>query len=102
VGDAATFLRALAGGQLVSPATLALMTTPRNEGANAYAYGYGLEMRRDGGALSWGHGGIASGVNSELRYFPSLDVTLVVFSNQDNGAYDDLRKNLIKLITGDR
>jgi hypothetical protein len=41
-------------------------------------------------------------VNAEVRYFPALDVSLVVFSNQDNGAYDDLRKNLTRLITGER
>lgn len=102
VGDATRFLRALATGRLVSADTLTIMTTPRNEGADGYPYGYALEMRRDGGALSWGHGGIASGVNAELRYFPTLDTTLVAFSNQNNGAYDDLKKNLIKLISGDR
>jgi len=41
-------------------------------------------------------------VNFEFRYFPADDVTLVVFSNQDNGAYDDLRRNVTKLITGAR
>ena len=102
VEDATIFLRALASGRLVTPATLEAMTTPRNAGALAFPYGYGLEMRTDAGAPSWGHGGIAPGVNAELRYFPTLDVTLVVFSNQDNGAFDDLKKNLIKLITGDR
>jgi CubicO group peptidase (beta-lactamase class C family) len=102
VGDATAFLRALASGKVVTPATLATMTTVRNEGAEAFPYGYGFEMRRDGGAPSYGHGGIAAGVNAEVRYFPTLDVTLVLFSNQDNGAYDDLKKNLVKLITGAR
>ena len=49
-----------------------------------------------------GHGGIAPGVNFELRYYPKEDITFVIHSNQDNGAYDDLRRNIDKLITGDR
>lgn len=43
-----------------------------------------------------------AGVNFEFRYFPNQDITLVVFSNQNNGAYDDLKRNTIKLISGDR
>jgi CubicO group peptidase (beta-lactamase class C family) len=102
VADATAFLRAMASGRVVSRESLRAMTTPKNPGADGYPYGYALEMRSDGGASSWGHGGIASGVNAELRYFPALDATLVVFSNQDNGAFDDLKKNLIRLITGAR
>ena len=49
-----------------------------------------------------GHGGMAGGINFEFRYFPGQDLTLVVFCNQDNGAFDDLRKNATRLITGER
>jgi hypothetical protein len=48
------------------------------------------------------HGGTADGVNFEFRRFPAEDITVVVFSNQNNGAYDDLKKNTIRLITGKR
>ena len=41
-------------------------------------------------------------MNFEFRYFPRQDITLIAFSNQDNGAYDDLRKNATRLITGER
>lgn len=102
LADATTFLRALASGRLVSTDTLKAMTTIRNEGSDGFPYGYALELRTDDGTTSWGHGGIARGVNAELRYFPTRDMTLVIFSNQDNGAYDDLKKNTIKLITGAR
>jgi len=63
---------------------------------------YGFTLERHGNADSYGHGGIARGVNSEIRFFPSLDTTLIVFSNQDNGAYDDLRKNAVRVIAGER
>jgi hypothetical protein len=48
------------------------------------------------------HGGFASGVNFGFEVVRARDLTLVMFSNQDNGAFDDLRKNLMKLISGYR
>ncbi|HET9951851.1 MAG TPA: serine hydrolase domain-containing protein [Candidatus Eisenbacteria bacterium] len=102
--DILRFARALVAGRVVSPAALAAMTTPQPplEGAmSAYGLGFLLESSL-GGRLSFGHGGTAPGVNFEFRYFPDDDVTLIVFGNQDNGAYDDLRKNVTKLVTGDR
>ena len=103
--DMLRFARALAGGRLVSKSMLAEMTTSRTAGlpASSMAYGYGFEIGtspRETG--SFGHGGIARGVNFELRYFPESDITLIAFSNQDNGAYDDLRKNTTRLVTGER
>ncbi|HKQ79594.1 MAG TPA: hypothetical protein VJ810_38230 [Blastocatellia bacterium] len=47
-------------------------------------------------------GGTAQGVNFEFCYFPAEDLTFVVFCNQDNDAYDDLRKNIVRLITRER
>lgn len=98
------FSRALAEGKIVSPATLKEMTTPKNLGMeDRFPYGYGFELAISNNRLvSYGHGGIADGVNFEFRCFPADDLTLVIFSNQNNGAYDDLKKNTIKLITGDR
>jgi hypothetical protein len=42
--------------------------------------------------------------NAPPRFFVSLRLQpmAMIFCNQDNGAYDDLRKNIVKLITGDR
>ena len=104
-GDMLRFARALVGGKLVSTTMLTAMTTSKTTGLpdSPMAYGYGFELDTGAeGAPSFGHGGIAAGVNFELRCFPRADLTLVVFSNQDNGAYDDLRRNTTKLITGER
>jgi hypothetical protein len=57
---------------------------------------------KDGQVASFGHAGQARGVNFEVRYYPGQRITSVIFSNQDNGAYDDLRKNIVKLVTGAR
>lgn len=79
------------------------MTTDQTAGLkDVFPYGYGFILQKNGGEFSYGYVGIASGINLELRYFPRLDITMVVFSNQDNGAFDDLKKNMTKLISGER
>ena len=45
---------------------------------------------------------VAATAGLELRIFPHSSITLILFSNQDNGAYDDLKRNVTKLITGER
>src|SRR5262245_7661866 len=103
-GDMLRFARALCGGRIVSRPMLGSLTTSRTSGLpdSSMPYGYGFILDGKGPGRSFGHGGIAAGVNFELRYFPATDVTLIAFSNQDNGAYDDLRRNTIRLITGER
>ncbi len=103
--DMLRFARGLVAGRIVSRETLAAMTRPQPpfDPDDPQAYGLGFLLDARGGRVrSFGHGGIARGVNFELRYFPDQDVTLIAFCNQDNGAYDDLRRNLEKLVTGDR
>ena len=95
------FARGLIGGKLVAKDTLALITATKTRGLNAgMDYGYGFELGNQGQVRSFGHGGIARGTNFAFQYFPAEDLTFIAFNNQDNGAYDDLRKNIVKLITG--
>lgn len=95
------FARGLAGSKLVTKDTLALLTASKTRGLDAQTdYGYGFELGNQGQVFSFGHGGIARGTNFAFQYFPAEDVTFIAFNNQDNGAYDDLRKNIVKLITG--
>lgn len=101
--DMLRFARGLRAGKIVPPAMLDLMTTSKtSQFPGAESYGYGFILQRHGMLASYGHGGTAPGVNFELRIFPKPDITFVIMSNQDNGAYDDLRKNTVKLITGMR
>lgn len=103
VHDMLKFARGFWAGKLVSPETVKLMTTPRAAPeVTDFDYGYGFLLHDEGKVASFGHGGIAKGVNLAFRYFPGPDVTMVIFCNQDNGAHDDLNKNIVKLITGDR
>ncbi len=97
------FSRGLLTGKLISKDALSLLTSSKVRGLKSETdYGYGFELGNEGQTRSFGHGGITRGVNFAYRYFPGEDLTLVLFNNQDNGAYDDLRKNIIKLITGYR
>lgn len=100
--DQLSFSRALQGGKLVSTEMLTTMTAVHAKEEDGGAYGLGFELANREGVRSYGHGGIAQGVNFELRMFPERQITLVVMSNQDNGAYDDLRRQTTKLITGER
>lgn len=101
--DMLLFSKGLKNNAFVSAESLKNMVADKTAGAkDAFPYGYGFIPQKNGGAFSYGHGGIASGINLEFRYFPALDITMVVFSNQDNGAFDDLKKNMTRLISGER
>ncbi len=104
MADMLRFAHALVSGRIVSKETLAGMVTSKTAGIPdaQMDYGFGFEPQNAPGAPSFGHGGITRGVNFEFRHFPRQDITLIAFSNQDNGAYDDLRKNATRLITGER
>ena len=100
--DMDKFIRGLMQGKILSANGVKTLTTSKTTGLEGMDYGYGFILSRSGQTPYLGHGGTASGVNFELAYFPNLDTTLVIFSNQDNGAYDDLKRNIIKLISGYR
>lgn len=103
--DVLKFARSLVAGKVVPRDTLSSMTSSKTPAATRneeYDYGYGFILSKVGQQTCFGHGGIAPGVNFEFRYYPGLDATLITFSNQDNGAYDDLRRTAEKLLTGVR
>ncbi len=104
ISDMVKFSEALRNNIVISKEFLEEMTNDKVFGLkDAIGYGYGFEISKYGkNGVSYGHGGISRGVNFEYRYFPEFDITLVICCNQDNGAFDDLKKNTVKLITGDR
>lgn len=101
--DILLFSKALKNHVIVKAETFSNMIADKTTGLkDAEGYGYGFILSKSGGQKAYGHGGTSKGVNFEFRYFPAEDITLVVFCNQDNGAYDDLKRNAIKLISGER
>lgn len=103
ISDIAGFSDALRNGKLLSSSSFEKMIKVQNQPfGKGEDYGYGLILENRSGTFSYGHGGTAGGVNFEYRYYPEQDVTFIIMNNQNNGAYDDLKRNINKLISGDR
>lgn len=79
-GDMLRFARALQSGQLISKEMLARAVTSQNLSGG---YGYGFGLQGTGATRSFGHGGGAPGMNSDLRIFPELGYVIVALSNLD-------------------
>jgi D-alanyl-D-alanine carboxypeptidase len=82
-GDMLRFAKALQSGRLISKEMLARATTSQNLAGN---YGYGFGQQGAGKLRSFGHGGGAPGMNSDLRIFPELGCVVIVLSNLDPPA----------------
>lgn len=101
--DIFKFSLALREGELISLEHFSKMISVQNAPyQDPEGYGYGFILDTKPNRKSYGHGGTADGVNFEFRYFPDKDITLIILNNQNNGAYDDLKRNVIKLITDER
>jgi CubicO group peptidase (beta-lactamase class C family) len=101
--DMLNFSYALVTNRIVSSETFQNMIEIQNKGYEVTEdYGYGFIIQTYDKEKTYGHGGTAKGVNFEFRYFLNQEITFIVFSNQDNGAFDDLKRNTIKLISGNR
>ncbi len=101
--DMLRFVRGLLAGKVIRRETLTVLTTSKTSGfRESFGYGYGFAVNAYQGTTSFGHGGITKGVDFDLEYFPREDITLVVFGNRGAPAFDTLRKNVTRLITGER
>jgi D-alanyl-D-alanine carboxypeptidase len=97
--DLAAWARALYGGPVLKPATLALAVGDAKQTApyRPYvAYGLGVQVTRIDGHRAFGHSGRFIGVRGELRYLPVPGLAIAVLTNQ-NAA--DLRPLTAKLVS---
>jgi len=85
----------LFGGKLLSPASLQKMTTP---GKNDYAFG--VVVRTENGHKAIAHGGGIEGFNTSLVYLPDDRLTVVVLSNMNGPAADELTPKLAATALG--
>lgn len=83
VGDMLRFDRAFLSGELVDPATVELMITPKSE-LNSPDYGYGFALNGDASIV--GHSGGFTGINSNLDMFLDSGWTAIVMSNYTDAA----------------
>lgn len=83
--------------------TLGRMLTP--SGSGPYGYAHGIAVNRTGfGAdtvLSIGHGGHMEGFNSDDRYLPQREWTVIVLDNT-NGDVGRIGSDLVRLLLGQR
>jgi len=87
----------LFGGKILSSASLQKMITPFK---NDYALGVGVQT--ENGRQKVSHGGGIEGFNTSLAYFPADKLTVVVLSNINGGAPDDIAVKLAAIAHGEK
>jgi CubicO group peptidase (beta-lactamase class C family) len=86
--------KALFGGKVLSPESLAKMTTPNQD-----TYALGIEVQQIAGRKVYVHGGAIEGFKTSLAYFPNDNVTIVVLSNL-GAAVEKMTDGLAAILFG--
>jgi len=104
---------ALFGGRVLSPRSLTLMSTPTvlNDGrptskgrmppiwgSPTAEYGFGLFIDRLDGRRTIGHGGAIPGFNTWMETFPDDGLSIVLLSNTDYPAAEELGPKVVKAL----
>jgi CubicO group peptidase (beta-lactamase class C family) len=87
--DLRTFVQALAGGVVLSPAAWRKMTSRHVEAEEGAGYGYGWFVGEtpDGERVVF-HGGDNAGYHGEVRYYPDAQRVVVLLANQQSLGID--------------
>ena len=82
-GDLVTWLKALHGGKVLSPASYTEMTTQaRLNDGTAVQYGMGIKVAEDYRGLKFiGHGGTAPGFRADAAWYSEAQLAVVVLMN---------------------
>jgi D-alanyl-D-alanine carboxypeptidase len=101
VSDFVRWQRALTGGQVVSPASFTLMTTPAklNDGKTSN-YGFGLSTGMMGTHRSITHSGGIHGFTTFASYFPDDSLNIVVFDNSGEVNPGPFAANIARVLFG--
>lgn len=93
--DLLKWKQGLFGGRLLSPASLALLTTPvRNR------YAFGLIVTEAGGNTTVSHSGGIEGFNTYMAYDPHRRLTVIVLGNLNGPGPDQIAGSLLALARG--
>lgn len=95
-GDLLKWEQGLFGGKVLKPASLAKMTTPFKGG-----YGFGLFIGTENGHKTINHGGGIEGFNTSLAYYPDDKLAVIVLSNLNGSAADQIGADLGKVALGE-
>ncbi len=92
-GDLVSFHRALLQHDLLNPNLTHQMLTPHESyrqtpgGSHRTGFGFEFLVRPDGQVRSYWKEGMNAGASGILKHYPTADVTVVVLSNRENGAW---------------
>jgi len=86
----------LFGGKLLSPVSLAKMTTPFKDN-----YAFGLGLQTVGGHKVIEHNGGIEGFNTKLAYYPEDKLTVVVLANVNGRAPEEIAAKLAAIAHGE-
>lgn len=95
--DLIRFHTALRAGRLLGPELTSAMLTPkepyRPRGSGMHHTGFGFEFEVDASRRirSYWKEGVNVGVSGELSHYPDADLTAVVLSNMEAGAWEPIR-----------
>ena len=89
--------KGLFGGKLLKPESLAMMTTPFKNN-----YAFGLEVRTVNGHKVINHSGGIQGFNTMVSYFPDDKLEVIVLSNINGAAPQDLSTKLAAVAHGEK
>ncbi len=98
--DLAAWARALYGGRVLEPATLAAAVADARKTARFHPfvpYGLGVQVTKIGGHRALGHSGRLLGTRGELRYLPNDGVAIAVLANQNGVDLRPLTAGLLKI-----
>ncbi|HEX8430353.1 MAG TPA: serine hydrolase domain-containing protein, partial [Longimicrobium sp.] len=96
VGDIAAWNHAFASGRVVTPASVARMTTPEGA-ARASGYGYGLIVQTFEGHRVFGHGGELEGFRSSNAYLPDDSLSVTVLTNIRSPSPTPLLLDIVRI-----
>ena len=87
----------LFGGKLLSPASLQKMLTPPAQRAD---YAFGVVVGTDNGHKTISHNGGIEGFNTAMGYYPDDKLTVIVLSNMNGPAADEMLPKLGAMALG--
>jgi D-alanyl-D-alanine carboxypeptidase len=100
-GDLARWDLALMGGKLLSPKSLARMTSARTlENGRSTDYGCGIGVRRTGGETVLSHSGAVAGFLTFNTLVPRTRSAVILLVNTEGGSPGDLHQQLVGLLLG--
>jgi CubicO group peptidase (beta-lactamase class C family) len=89
--------KGLFGGKLLKPESLVMMTTPFKNN-----YAFGLEVRTVNGHKVINHSGGIQGFNTMVSYYPDDKLEVIVLSNINGAAPQDLSTKLAAVAHGEK